>query len=152
MDSGSILAPGGSIGMLTFDGGSSLALNPGAAIHWEFDQAGTAGIDYDSITGGELYLPQTGPIELNIFGPGANVTLGDSFTLFHGDVFDHNATLFAPGHDLTGLFNIIDHSGWGAWQLTAGSLILTAVPEPGAWLLLLSALACGLLWRRRKQD
>ncbi len=27
--------------------------------------------------------------------------------------------------------------------------LTVAVPEPGTWLLLLSALACGLLWRRR---
>ncbi len=146
------LSPGESIGMLTFAPGAGLTLDAGAAIHWQFDQAGTAGIDYDSITGDALYLPQAGPIELNIFGPGANVTLGDTFTLFAGDVFDHNATLFAPGHDLSGLFNITDHSGWwGTWEVSAGSLVLTAVPEPGSAALLAFGLLAWLLVRRRRR-
>ncbi len=155
VNSGGILSPGDGIGMLTF--GNTVTLAGGSRIYWEFDGKEIAGVDYDLLRGqGEnaaLYLPdpQSDPITLSIFGPGATLKLGDTFTLFDGAVFDHNEELLGLGADLKGLFAIDDHSGWwGTWEVTGGSLMLTAVPEPGTWLLLLSALGCGLLVRKRR--
>ncbi len=148
------LSPGVTIGRLTFE--KALTLAGGSNIHWEFDGKETAGEDYDSILGqgvdAGLYLPNPddGLIILSIFGPGASLKPGDSFTLFDGTVFDHNAEPFAFGADLDGLFMIDDQSGWwGTWDVSAGSLMLTAVPEPGTWLMLLWAIGCALLVRRR---
>ncbi len=44
-----------------------------------------------------------------------------------------------------------DENLYYAWAVLNhnSQFAVAAVPEPGAWLLLLSALACGLLWRRR---
>ncbi|MDZ7620720.1 MAG: autotransporter-associated beta strand repeat-containing protein, partial [Patescibacteria group bacterium] len=146
--SGATLATGASIGTLTF--GSSLHLADGATWDWEFLN-NTAG-NYDQAVGPTLILPADGggTIGLNITGlDGHSLQAGDRFTLFTGDVYQ-DTTLMSAGHDLTHLFTISDNTGWwGTWQVTAGSLVLTAVPEPGSWLLLLSALACGLLVRRR---
>ncbi len=146
---GGFLAPGASIGMLTF--ADTLTWQPGATLLWEFLNNDEAGVDYDSISGTSLILPESGTVNLSIAGlDGYRLSLGDSFTLFDGDVFQ-GSTLLDLGTDVTDLFHITDNIGWwGGWEVTAGSLILTAVPEPGTWLLLLSALACGLLVRRRR--
>jgi autotransporter-associated beta strand protein len=158
---GGTLSPGQSLGMLTFL--DDLTLDVGAKIHWEFKKTGdagdAAGTDYDSITGTNLLLPASGLYDpvldnkllaMDIVGvDGYSLKAGDSFTLFAGDVF-LGTTPLNPGDDITHLFDISDHSGWwGTWEVSAGSLILTAVPEPCTWLMLLSALACGLLWRKR---
>ncbi|MDY0169156.1 MAG: autotransporter-associated beta strand repeat-containing protein [Thermoguttaceae bacterium] len=150
---GGTLATGMSIGTLTFD--SSLALEDGAGWDWEFIN-NTDG-NYDQAVGGNdarLILP-TGPesIALNIFGLSElgdyRISAGDRFTLFDGEVYV-GSELLASGQNVTDLFKISDNIGWwGTWEVTGGSLILTAVPEPGAWLLLLSSLLCGLLVRRR---
>ncbi len=154
---GGVLSPGTSIGRLTFE--DTLTLAGGSKILWEFDGKETAGVDYDLLLGlgddAALYLPNPddGRISLSIFGPGATLKPGDSFTLFDGTVFDHNGEPLAFGDNLNGLFTIDDHSGWrGTWKVSAGSLILTAVPEPGTWLLLLLAFACGLLVRQREKE
>ncbi|MDZ7619359.1 MAG: autotransporter-associated beta strand repeat-containing protein, partial [Patescibacteria group bacterium] len=141
------LAPGMSLGELTFTG--RLALEDGAVWDWEF--VGSATGEYDRVIGPELLLPTSGTVALNITGlDGYTISAGDSFTLFEGDVY-LGAEWAAPGTDLTGLFHITDTIGWwGTWEVTAGSLTLTAVPEPGGWLLLLSLLASGLAVRRRR--
>jgi hypothetical protein len=49
-------------------------------------------------------------------------------------------------------FHITDNIGWwGSWEVTAGSLILTAVPEPSSPFLLASLVGMFLLGRRRTQ-
>ncbi len=148
---GAFLAPGESIGMLSFT--DDLTWQPGSTLLWEFVNNDEAGEDYDSITGSSLVLPEneSNKINLSILGlEGYRVEAGDSFTLFEGDVYQ-GSTLLDLGADVTDLFHITDNIGWwGTWEVSTGSLILTAVPEPGTWLLLLSALAGGLLVRRRR--
>ncbi len=149
---GAFLAPGESIGMLSFT--DDLTWQPGSTLLWEFVNNDEAGEDYDSITGSSLVLPEneSNKINLSILGlEGYRVEAGDSFTLFEGDVYQ-GSTLLDLGADVTDLFHITDNIGWwGTWEVSTGSLILTAVPEPGTWLLLLSALAGGLLVRRRRR-
>ena len=145
---GGTLAPGVSIGAMEFT--ETLSLEDDATLRWEFLATGTPGQQYDTIHGTDLILPESGTVSLNILGlDGYTLEAGDSFTLFDGDVYQ-GATLLAEGTDISHLFSIGDNIGWwGSWQVTAGSLVLTAVPEPGTWLLLLSALAL-LLGRRRR--
>ena len=155
------LAPGASIGMLTF--ADQLSLQPGSTLVWEFLEAGDAGDDYDSITGPKLVLPETGTVNLSILAlDGYELSAGDTFTLFHGDVYQGaDESALTPGSDMTGLFAFDDNiNWWGTWQVTAndpafglpGNLTLTAVPEPGVALLVISTLACGLLaWPRRNR-
>ncbi|MDZ7616953.1 MAG: autotransporter-associated beta strand repeat-containing protein [Patescibacteria group bacterium] len=142
---GGVLAPGTSVGKLLFE--DSLTLAAGAIWSWEFSD--NIVDNYDRIVGLELILPDSGAVVLDIHGL-ADYALkpGDRFTLFDGAVTNFRGDAF----------QIVDHSGWSdigenyGWVLSAGSLTLTAVPEPGAWMLLISAMACGLLTRRRKVD
>ncbi|MDZ7616600.1 MAG: LamG-like jellyroll fold domain-containing protein, partial [Patescibacteria group bacterium] len=149
---GGTLAPGASIGTMTFTEG--LSLEDGATLEWEFlatDTVGQQNGQYDTIQGTDLFLPESGTVNLSILGlEGYSLAAGDRFTLFHGDVYQ-GTTLLTEGTDISHLFNISDNIGWwGTWQVTAGSLVLTAVPEPGTPLLLLSALALLLGRRKRK--
>ncbi|MDZ7615740.1 MAG: hypothetical protein U1E05_01975, partial [Patescibacteria group bacterium] len=159
IQSGATLSPGGNptaagFGIDTLAFGGDLNLQAGSTLLWDFLAAGERGDDYDSIDGIGLILPTTGKVNLSIAGlDGYSLNVGDSFTLFSGDVYQEgNSTPFAFGQNLTDLFEITDNIGWsGGWRVTAGSLILTAVPEPGAALLLLWALAVGLLVRGRRR-
>ncbi|MDY0170721.1 MAG: autotransporter-associated beta strand repeat-containing protein [Thermoguttaceae bacterium] len=144
---GGALQPGMSIGKLTFE--DNLTLDDGAVWNWEFVRAGTGGIDYDKIAGSTLILPANlgSEIELNVFGlPGHSVTWYEEFTILEGEVENFSA----------GLFRIENDSDWTrGWRVSLGeggsNLLLTAVPEPGAWMLLLWTLAGGLLVRRRNK-
>ncbi len=155
INAGGSLSPGESIGLLSF--ADELTLHAGATLLWDFVRTGYAGEDYDSLTGTSLIVPNDGRVNLDIRGlighPDYSLRPGDQFTLFHGDVYEAGAaTPFAFGAELDDYFNVLDHGiWWGTWELNAGSLILTAVPEPGAALLMLWTLACGLLVRRRRR-
>ncbi len=152
------LSPGGDantsgfgLASLHFEG--DLHLQADATLLWQFLNAGTPGQDYDSMTGTNLILPEMGTVHLEIMGlDGHTLNAGDSFTLFDGDVY-HDTTLLSLGTDITDLFQIHDNTGWwGTWEVTAGSLVLTAVPEPATWLLLVILLTfCGLRPRRLRQ-
>ncbi len=148
------LAPGMSLGTLSITG--DLTLSDGASWAWEFLEAGTAGDDYDAVSAPKLFLPQDGKVELALWGlEGYKLRPNDSFTLFDGDVFEHGAdSPFESGANLNDYFNIVDHTGWGGtWDLTAGSLTLTAgpIPEPGTALMLLAGMAvAGGLFRRNR--
>ncbi len=74
----------------------------------------------------------------------AALILHEEFTIFEGEVENFSA----------GLFRIDNDSDWTrGWRMSLGeggsNLLLTAVPEPGAWTVLFWALAGGLLVRRR---
>ncbi|MDZ7617979.1 MAG: PEP-CTERM sorting domain-containing protein [Patescibacteria group bacterium] len=108
--------------------------------------------DYDTINGGKLILPASGTVNLSILGlDGHSISAVDSFVLFSGNVYqDGSETPFDFGENLTNRFTISDNIGWwGTWELTAGSLVLTAVPEPGTLAMLFIALAL-LAGRRRR--
>ena len=66
--------------------------------------------------------------------------------------FEEGGTVFTDLRpDANGNLSVIvqnEAGGGGYYPLNA--IMLEAVPEPGTWLLLLSALACGLLVRRRR--
>jgi len=143
-----------SLGTLSVTG--DLTLSDGATWVWEFQEAGTAGDDYDALSAAKLFLPQDGKVELAIWGlEGYVLRANDRFTLFDGDVFEHGAdSPFDSGANLNDYFSIVDHTGWGGtWDLTAGSLTLTAgaIPEPGTALMLLVGMAvAGGLFRRNR--
>ncbi len=151
---GGRLSPGASIGLLTF--GDVLTLETGAAIQWEFSNAGDAGTGYDSIAGTTLSLPYVEGYDpevddrllvLDITGlDGYSLSAGDRFTLFAGDDLYLGQTLLDVGDDVTGIFEFADNiQWWGTWEVTvdsfnSGNLILTAVPEPTMLLLVAFAL------------
>jgi autotransporter-associated beta strand protein len=124
VDSGGILSPGNSIGQLTV---GSLSLNSGANLVFGLTSNATAGTTYDQIDGTSLTL-SGGTVNLTLNGIGSqSISLGDTFTLFTGMV---------TGFDTT-TFNITNNTSWtGSWQVSEGSLILTAIPEPSTWALL----------------
>ncbi|MDY0170434.1 MAG: autotransporter-associated beta strand repeat-containing protein, partial [Thermoguttaceae bacterium] len=135
---GGTLATGTSIGTLTF--GNNLTLEDGAIWNWEF--INNIDGNYDQADGPNLILPTEGTVTLNIWGlEGHSVGWYDEFTIFTGDMENFSA----------GLFQLENFSDWTrGWRVSVGnSLVLTAVPEPGTWLLLLLALMGGLLVRRR---
>ncbi len=141
--SGGTLSPGVTVGTLTF--GNDLTLEAGAVWDWEYlnnlDPA-----NYDRVVLNDpfhLLLPESGTITLNIRALAeSSINWYDAFTIFEGDVLH-----FDPER----IILVDEHSGWTrGWRISAGdSLVLMAVPEPGAWILLLGALGCGLLVRRR---
>ncbi|MDY0170167.1 MAG: autotransporter-associated beta strand repeat-containing protein, partial [Thermoguttaceae bacterium] len=136
IEAGGTLATGASVGTLTF--GSDLTLEEGAIWDWEFIDS-TPG-NYDQAigdNGAALILPTdaTTPIMLNIFGDAGGhwVKWYDEFTIFDGAVENFDA----------GLFDLVNHSDWAhGWQIFSDgqNLVLTAVPEPGAIVLLVFGL------------
>ncbi len=66
------------------------------------------------------------------------------------------ANTYEGATTVTGGTLLVHAPTWDAAYLSLGrddaGLYLFAVPEPGTWLLLLSALACGLLVRRRRRE
>jgi autotransporter-associated beta strand protein len=127
---GATLSPGNSLGVLSV---SNLTLAAGSIIDWEFENDTDAGTTYDQIAGaGLLTLNGTvgDKIVINIIGlTGHTVGLGDSFTLYTGDVtgFDADAV------------ELVNQSDWtGGWAISdGGSLVLEAIPEPSVvWLLI----------------
>ncbi len=145
--SGGMLAPGQSVGKLNING--DLTFEAGS--FFDVDLAKVDGIelaDLVAMTGG-LYLDENAAIRVSLldsFSP----DVGASFTILSGESHIegafHDEVLVGDGFGYQTTFD-----GWKSFELSYGnSVVLTVVPEPGAWLLLLSALACGVLVRRRR--
>ncbi len=139
VNDGGILSPGGSVGMLTL--GGDLTFSQGAFFDIDIDDVDLA--DLVQMQGG-LLTPGDATIRVNLnFRP----ELGDSWTILDGEgdisgLFNPDVAMLSGGQFL---------DGWKWLEVGYGnSVFLTVVPEPGAWLLLLSALACGMLVRRRR--
>lgn len=141
IESGGILAPGDSVGTLTFTNG--LTLNSGAVLN--FDLGNTS--DLIAVTGGALTGPGAGSVTVNVAdsgGFGAATFILFSFTNTSLTGFD--ATNFTIGTAPT---------GWSyAFGLTADSLQLTvtasAVPEPATYAAIFGALTLGCVLLRRR--
>jgi autotransporter-associated beta strand protein len=134
------LAPGNSIGTLTVD---NLTLANNAELVIELTSNVSAGTTYDQIDGTSLDLPGAGgTVNLTLTGVGSqSIALNDSFTLFTGEVTGFAGTTF----------NIVNQTDWtGGWQVSEGSLIVTAIPEPGTLMLVGMALLSLPFLRRRK--
>jgi autotransporter-associated beta strand protein len=136
VEDGGILAPGSSIGTINV---GQLSLDSGANLLFELTSNATAGTTYDQINGTSLILAG-GTVNLTLNGVGTqSIALNDSFTLFTGSVTNFSGTTF----------NIINNTDWtGGWQISQGSLIVTAIPEPSSALLLLAGLGALALRRR----
>jgi fibronectin-binding autotransporter adhesin len=134
------LAPGDGLGSLTFNG--DLTLQAGANISFELLNSSSAGVSYDQIVGDTLILPGAGSITLTISGLDEHTIVGgDSFTIFTGTLtnFDVNN------------ITIVNNTDWtGGWELSEGSLVLTAIPEPSSFALILGMLGLGLIGVARR--
>ncbi len=135
--SGAELSPGNSIGALTI---GNTTLLDGAIINFEFENVGS----FDQLlaaTGTSLTLDLGALITINVSNLGTGtISLGDSFVLYDGEV-----TGFAGAS-----FNIVNNSNWaGGFEVTEGSLILTAIPEPSSMALLAGLAASLFLGLRR---
>lgn len=144
---GGTLAPGSSIGTTTIYGNYNQAA--AGTLEIEIAGTGTGGTDYDFVmVEGDASL--AGYLDAVLLG-GFLPDMGDYFDVLHST---------------TGVLDIADltppagqpNPGFGWWEIAtvpgpAGdglTLRLSAVPEPGTWLLLLAAGVCGLLVRRRR--
>jgi T5SS/PEP-CTERM-associated repeat protein/autotransporter-associated beta strand protein len=142
--SGAHLAPGSTVGTLTFSNG--LTLNNGAILDF---QLGTLS-DLIMVTGGPLTGPGTlGGITLNLsnssgFGAGTytllNYTSASSTTNFGADRFTLGSTIAGYTYNLT--------ANSGLLQLTA----MTAIPEPSTYALLVGACTLAMAWVRRRRS
>ncbi len=150
IEAGGVLAPGTSVGALnllgdlTFDAGSFFDID----IQSDGQGPGIADLVDMSGATNTLILSEDAYIRVHLldgFSPNG------AYTILRGE------------NELSGRFNpevlVWDGSSYlptfadGKWFAVSygNSVVLTVVPEPGAWLLLLSALACGLLARRRRR-
>ena len=136
VQSGGTLSPGTSPGQLTLLSG--LTLESGSTLEMEFDGTTTGLFDQIDVQG---LFAAGGTLQLTI-DEGYTPALGDSFTLFNGTTPGFNSGSFLLSTNLPeGL----------AWDTSAlGSLgVVTVVPEPSTWaLLLLGGAALGYSYRR----
>ncbi len=139
VNGGGILSPGQSVGTLGL--GGDLTFSQGAFFDIDIDAVNLA--DLVQMAGGLLTLSDEATIRVNL---GFRPELGDSWTIIQGEsdiagLFNDQVTILSGSHYL---------DGWKWLEVGYGnSVYLTVVPEPGTWLLLLAAAACGLLVRRR---
>lgn len=139
IQAGGILAPGDSVGTLTFTNG--LTLNSGAVLN--FDLGTTS--DLLVVNGGVLAGPSSGNVTLNLTDAGGlTAATYDLFTFTGATLSGFDASDFTLGTAPT---------GWNyTFGLTANSLQLTvtAVPEPTTYAAIFGTLALGCILLRRR--
>lgn len=122
-------------------GAGGLTLANDAAINWQYDGAGIAGTDYDTIVStATLDLTGISNLIINGLSLGYEAQIGDSFTLFSGTVLGFDPSKFTLN---------LPTLTTGEWAIQEGSLVLTVIPESSSFLLgALGLLAC--ISRRRR--
>jgi autotransporter-associated beta strand protein len=144
-----LIAPGdfASTGTLHFTNDAYTWSDAGAALqyNWDFDAAG----NYDSLDfAGKLTLSASDYL-LNVSGLDGADTLGAGvYTLIHTN--DADSVLDLAKWDIN--WNGFDGSDGWEYTLAAvnGNLVLTVIPEPSAWTLLLTGVALLAACRRRR--
>ena len=136
VQSGGTLSPGNSPDQLTLL--SDLTLNSGSSLEMEFD--GTAPGLYDQLDVQGLFAAG-GTLSLTI-DEGFTPVSGESFTLFNGATPGFDSGSFALSS------NLPDGLAWDTSAL-ATTGVVTVVPEPSTWALLISALLFTWGWVRR---
>jgi autotransporter-associated beta strand protein len=127
------VAPGSSIGTLTFNGALALA----GATQMELDRAGAPNADLISATS----IVEGGT--LTVVNIGGSLLVGDSFNLFDGTLSSSFTTVNLPSLD-AGLDWDVSDLGNG------GTLTVIGVPEPSTLACLGVGLTALVLFRRRK--
>ncbi|HBO45458.1 MAG TPA: hypothetical protein DD670_16305, partial [Planctomycetaceae bacterium] len=131
---GAVLAPGGSIGTLSFDSTLTLA----GETRMEIAKAGTL-LTADLIEG-VTTLTYGGT--LTVTADGDPIAAGDSWTLFDADSF-------VGAFDTLNLPELSGSLTWNTSRLTVDGTIV-AIPEPGVMVLLFGSLFFTIVWRRRR--
>ncbi|MDZ7615590.1 MAG: autotransporter-associated beta strand repeat-containing protein, partial [Patescibacteria group bacterium] len=153
VNAGGTLSPGMSPGVLTMQ---SLGLAAGSTTLMEINGL-VRGTEYDGVDiSAESGLAYGGTLSL-AFGNGTWLDAGAVLDLFSftgavsGEFTDVVSTGFYTGPwEWDGMDTFSLESGWQTLLFSHATGDLTIVPEPAAWTLMLLALACGLLVRRRR--
>jgi autotransporter-associated beta strand protein len=167
----SVLAPGDSIGTLSFSNGLTLA--SGSAISFELqDAAGVKGTGYDliSISGGNLNLTaSTNTITFNVITLNADGNRGSALNFNPASSYSWTFAQIAPANSAGSIsnfnanqFNLVTTDfangiagGSFSFSQSGQSLLLnfTPVPEPSTYLLMGTGLSliAGAAWRRKRR-
>jgi len=130
------LEPGNSIGTLIISGDLTL----GDASLSSFEVAGWDAGQYDLVQGSGLYLDETVTFDGLLSVAFDSAVRPGSAMVFD---FDHYSDAFAE-------FTYNGLAGWMTASFDPTTGVLSVVPEPGTWMLLLLALVCALPARRRR--
>ena len=158
IESGGVLAPGNSPGLLTIDG--DLTLSSGSIFEWELaankdTDNGTPGTDYDAVNvSGDLNISwdadfrviMSGAVAFNDLFWNTNQKWSNIFNVSTGSAWDKQVWVYTKPTDSS--YTPVDTGVQGYFTVSGTDLNWTALPEPSTALagLLLGA---GLLRRRR---
>lgn len=119
------LAPGSSVGTLTFDSSLSLGDLPVGALRFGLGSPGTAGTDYDTLSAGSLNIG-SGTLDFADFQfTNAGGLAAGIYTLFTST----NAITGTPGGTLTGTVGAFS----GTIQINTNTIVLTLVASGGGY-------------------
>ncbi len=122
-------------------GAGGLTLSSNSTINWTL---GTTVDQFDTIvSAGDLDLTGVTNITINGNSLGYEPEIGDTFTLFDGNVIGFDANKF--------VLNLPTTAPGGSWAIQEGSLELIVVPEPAGIMLAGAGLAGGLVMYRKRR-